>query len=71
MPTDRMDEYKRMRESLGGEASAGKVTSYLAQARLQLDRGNLDAARKYAQRALQLAPANQEAIELIERANRD
>ena len=71
MPSDKMEDFQRLKNTLGGRGKdSGKVTSLLAQARLQLDRNNFDKAKEYAEKALKLSPSNQEAQELITRANR-
>ena len=71
MPSDRMEDFQRLKNTLGGGGQdAGKVISLLAQARLQLDRNNFSKAKEYAEKVLKLSPANQEAQELITRANR-
>jgi len=71
MINDRMNEYQKMRKSLGGgKKDLEKITSYLAQARLHLDRNSFDQARDYANRAIAMDPDNREAQELIERADR-
>ncbi len=71
MINDNTNEYEDMRNSLNDDAKQeGRITRFLGQARLQLDRNKFEEARKHIRKALALNPTHAEAKELMERTSR-